>query len=80
MSLETQINPQALTELFNKEPEDLTDDDIKSIISKLREERNGFMLKEEKKSMAPKRGTPEAKAQRQADKERAKQLTLEELL
>lgn len=68
---ETQVDPQALQELYSRDPEKLSEQDITVIVSDLRKQRAAFATDEQAKAMKPK-----AKS---ITKEEAKGMTLGDL-
>lgn len=44
-----QTNLQSISKIFNKKPEDITDEDLETIVAVLRKDRENFTLQEKSK-------------------------------
>jgi hypothetical protein len=74
-NFQTEVTPQALQELFARDPEKLSDQDIMVIIGELRKQRLRFEGEEAAKALKPKK----KEASDPLALEQAKQLTLDDL-
>jgi hypothetical protein len=70
----SQVSPRALSELFAKDPEELSDQDLDHIVCELRKQRETFAADEAAKAMKPKK--PRAVSTSKAE---VQQLSLEDL-
>lgn len=71
----TKVDPKALAVLFDKDPEELTKDDLEYICIELRAQRGRFEIDEDAKAAKPKL----PKATKQTSTAEAEQLSLEDL-
>ena len=69
----SEVSPEALQELFSRDPEKLNDQDVQVIVDELRKQRKLFKQQEETK---PKRAKRKAAPKKTMSKEQASQLTL----
>lgn len=72
----SEVSPQALQELFDRDPEKLSDQDIMVIVVELRKQRVRFESDEAAKALKPKKSKVEADP---LAKHQASQLDLEDL-
>jgi len=73
-TFQSEVDPAALQKLFSADPESLSDQDIATIVTKLRKDRELFAVEEAAKAMKEKK--PKAKA---ISSDAAKQLSLDDL-
>lgn len=75
-TFESQVDPQTLQQLFDKDPEQITKDDLQLICLELRKQRARFEADETAKAMKPKKSKQEVDP---VAKHQAEQLSLDDL-
>lgn len=71
---QSQVSPEALAELFARDPEKLNDQDVTIIVVELRKQRQRFEADEDAKALKPKKPRTSS-----TDKSKSVQMSLEDL-